>query len=271
MIFFNSSIPRSGSTLLQNILAQNPQIHATPTDGFLELIYGARVNYTSQAEFKAQDQDQMLRAWRGFCREGMKGYVAGLSNREHTCIKSRGIGEQYEWFSAFMGEDLKILVMVRDVRSVLASMERQYRKNTDKAQQVINPGKMQGLTTRDRVQSWLQGPPVGLALRRLQDMTLRGVAANCLILRFEDMTAYPMQTMTKVYEYLGLPAFEHDFANVAQVTQEDDVVYGLCRDLHAIRRVIEPIPPYYADILGDDLSRWISGQCAGYQKAYGYE
>ena len=27
-IFFNSSLPRSGSTLMQNILAQNPQVKA---------------------------------------------------------------------------------------------------------------------------------------------------------------------------------------------------------------------------------------------------
>ena len=46
MIFFNSSMPRSGSTLIQNILGQNPDIHSTPTDGFLELIYAARVNFT---------------------------------------------------------------------------------------------------------------------------------------------------------------------------------------------------------------------------------
>ena len=90
MIFFNSSMPRSGSTLIQNILGQNPDIHVTPTDGFLELIYAARVNFTNNAEFKAQDQKQMLNAWRGFCNEGMKGYVKGLSDKSHTCIKSRG-------------------------------------------------------------------------------------------------------------------------------------------------------------------------------------
>ena len=30
-IFFNSSLPRSGSTLLQNILAQNPRFHCSAT------------------------------------------------------------------------------------------------------------------------------------------------------------------------------------------------------------------------------------------------
>jgi hypothetical protein len=46
-LFFQSSLPRAGSTLLQNILAQNPSIYATPTSGVLELIFAARGNYTN--------------------------------------------------------------------------------------------------------------------------------------------------------------------------------------------------------------------------------
>ena len=46
-IFFQSSLPRSGSTLLQNILAQNPDFYATPTSGVLELLYAARANYSA--------------------------------------------------------------------------------------------------------------------------------------------------------------------------------------------------------------------------------
>ena len=131
MILFNSSMPRSGSTLIQNILGQNPDIHVTPTDGFLELIYGARVNYTNNAEFKAQDQDQMIKAWRMFCNEGMKGYAKGLSDKPNTCIKSRGIGANYNWFEAFMGEEPKVICMVRNVKDILSSMEKMHRANNE--------------------------------------------------------------------------------------------------------------------------------------------
>lgn len=270
MIFFNSSMPRSGSTLLQNILGQNPDIHVTPTDGFLELIYGARVNFTNNAEFKAQDPDQMMSAWRGFCRKGMEGYCSGLSDRSHTCIKSRGIGANYNWFKAFMGEDPKVIVMVRDLRSILASMEKIHRKNPEKAQSIENPSQMQGLTTQSRVQQWLQGPPVGLALQRLQQMRVEGTAKKCLILRFEDMTQYPVQAMEKVYEYLGLQAFDHDFENVEQTTVEDDAVYGLTPDLHTVRREVTPLQPDYVDVLGTDLCNWIDETCKGYQQDFGY-
>ncbi len=270
MIFFNSSMPRSGSTLIQNILAQNPSIHATPTDGFLELIYGARVNYTNNAEFKAQDAEQMQAAWRGFCREGMKGYAAGLSDKPHTCIKSRGIGEQFNWFSAFMGEDPKLIVMVRNVKAVLASMEKMHRANSDKAQAVHNPSEMRGLTTDSRVSQWLQGPPVGLALQRLQQMTREDITSKCLIIRYEDLCKNPATETGRVYQYLGLDPFAHDFENVEQVTQEDDAVYGMTPTLHKVRKKVEVIKPDYLEILGEGLCKQIDEMCAGYQSDFGY-
>ena len=52
-IYFNSSMPRACSTLLQNIFNQNPDFYATPTDGAVELLAGARERFTNSSEFKA--------------------------------------------------------------------------------------------------------------------------------------------------------------------------------------------------------------------------
>jgi sulfotransferase len=271
MKFFNSSMPRSGSTLLQNILGQNPNIHVTPTDGFLELIYGARVNFTNNAEFKAQDQDQMFAAWRGFCNSGLDGYCKGLSSKPNTCIKSRGIGANYDWFKAFMGEDPKVIVMVRDIKAVLASMEKMHRANPERSQQIQDPSNMSGLTTESRVQKWLQGPPVGLALQRLQQMRTQGVDRKCHYVRFEDLTSRPFVEIQRVYKYLDLPEFTHNFSNVEQITQEDDAVYGMTANLHTVRPKVESLKPDYIDILGEGLCNWIDDQCAGYQYDHGYK
>lgn len=62
-------MPRSGSTLLQNILGQNPDFYVTPTSGLLELIFGVRHNFTNCAEFKAQDPRTLKAAYLSFCRE----------------------------------------------------------------------------------------------------------------------------------------------------------------------------------------------------------
>ena len=66
-IFYQSSLPRAGSTLLQNIMAQNPDIYTTPTSGVLELVFAARGNYTNSPEFIAQDAQLMKDGFLNFC------------------------------------------------------------------------------------------------------------------------------------------------------------------------------------------------------------
>jgi len=90
MIFFQSSMPRAGSTLLQNILGQNPEFYVTPTSGVLELLYGARLNYSSNPEFKAQDSNLMQKGWQSFCKAGLEGWFKGLTDKKYIVDKSRG-------------------------------------------------------------------------------------------------------------------------------------------------------------------------------------
>jgi hypothetical protein len=46
-IFYNPSLPRAGSTLLQNVMMQNPNIHSTPTSGVIEFLLASRNIYTT--------------------------------------------------------------------------------------------------------------------------------------------------------------------------------------------------------------------------------
>jgi sulfotransferase len=59
-VFFQSSMPRSLSTTLQNLMGQNPDFYVTPTSGLLELWYGARANYTNSPEFATTHYSDIL-------------------------------------------------------------------------------------------------------------------------------------------------------------------------------------------------------------------
>ena len=50
-VHFVSGLPRAGSTLLMNLLAQNPKVHATATSGLHEIGYIAR-QFSETEEFK---------------------------------------------------------------------------------------------------------------------------------------------------------------------------------------------------------------------------
>ena len=80
-IFFQSSMPRSGSTLFQSILDNNPKIYGTGTDGCLELLFGARANFSTSPEFKAQDSELMKKAF----IERIKQFIGYLQGQTAIC------------------------------------------------------------------------------------------------------------------------------------------------------------------------------------------
>ena len=270
MIFFNSSMPRSMSTLLQCILNQNHEICATPTDGVLEYLYGARANYTTTAEVKAIDAKVAERSWKGFCWGGLEGYAKTYTDKSNICIKTRGATIHYPWFQKFMPYDMKCIVMVRNMKSIISSMEKLFRENQDKHQEIQNHAQMSGTVTAKRVDQWFASPPVGLALERLNQCFLEGTNKNFLYIRAEDLTSYPDREMTKIYNYLGLTPFKHDFDNVEQTVREDDSVYGLTSTLHTIRKSVRPLTPDYDKVLGSQICDWIDNAHQGYQRLFGY-
>lgn len=245
-------MPRAGSTVFQNIMAQNPDFYATPTSGVLELLFAARVNYADSLEFHAQDPDEMKAGFLNFCREGMKGFYTGITDKKYIIDKSRGWGIHYDFLNA-VNPNPKIIVLVRDLRDIFASMEKNYRLASDKQSKILNWGTMQGTTTAKRVDIWAQTTPVGMAIERIGEMIKTGISNNVLFVKFEDLCKYPDSNMRMVYNFLELPYFEHDFENIETVTKEDDEVYGIYGD-HKIRKNLVPVKSYANETLGNDIS-----------------
>jgi sulfotransferase len=254
-IFYQSSLPRAGSTLLQNVLGQNPDIYVTPTSGVLELIFAARGNYTNSPEFKAQDADTMRTGFLAFCKEGMNGYYNAITDKKYVIDKSRGWGIHYDFLN-IVHPDPKIICMIRDPRDILASMEKNYRKNPDKQDSILDWSKMQGTTVPKRVDIWTQNPPVGMAMERLGEIFRTGIDKKMLFVKFEDLCLYPDTEMQRIYQYLDIPHFQHDFDNIEQITKEDDEVYGVFGD-HNIRTKLEPVQSKAKSLLGRDVCDWI--------------
>jgi sulfotransferase len=267
-LFFQSSLPRAGSTLLQNILAQNPDIYATPTSGVLELVFAARANYTESPEFIAQDAELMKKGWQAFARKGMDGFYEAITDKKYVVDKSRGWGIHYDFLN-FIYPEPKIICMVRDLRDIFASMEKNYRKNPDKANPILNWAQMQGTTVPKRIDIWAQSQPVGLAIERLQEIFRMGIDSKMLFIRFEDLCLYPESTMVQIYQYLGIPHYTHDFDNIEQVTKEYDEVYGVFGD-HEIRTKLAPVPSRAKQILGKDVTDWIWNNYPWYFQQFRY-
>lgn len=267
-IFFNSSLPRSGSTLLQNILGQNPEFYVTPTSGVLELVFAARANYTESPEFKAQNSAEMRDAFTGFCKHGVEGFFNAVTDKKYVVDKSRGWAIHYDFLNGFYPEP-KIICMVRDMRDIICSMEKNFRKNQDKTDPIVNHAAMRGTTTPKRVDEWLAGQPVGMAVERLNEIIRQGIDKHIHFVKFEDLCLYPDEEMRKIYNYLGVDYYQHDFDNIPQITTEDDSVYGIYGD-HVIRTKLEPVPSQAKTILGKDVTNWIWDNFQWYNQYFRY-
>ena len=247
-IFFNASLPRSGSTLLQNVLMQNPEIYATPTSGVVEFLLEARSIYSTSDAFKAQDPKEMEKAFQGFCQGGLYGFFNAITDRPYVVDKSRAWTGNFR-FANFIQPETKAIVMVRDLRGIFASMEKNYRKNPHKDPQIVNNSELKNMTTDSRMLHFSVAPPIGPSLEWLYDSHIQGYDSHFLYIRFEDFTRDPEAEMKRVYNYLGLKHYSPDFENVEQLTKENDVIHGIFGD-HQIQSKIQPLDEDYVSILG---------------------
>ncbi len=256
---FIAGMPRAGSTLLCNILAQNPRFHTTATSGIMDVMFGVRNSWDNLVEFKAApNEPAKKRVLRGI----LESYYSDIQ-KPVIFDKCRGWLSLIEMAEYVLDRKVKIIVPVRDTRDVLASFEKLWRENAKGGQigaEAQNYFQFQ--TAQGRTEFWLRkDQPVGLALSRIADALQRGLADRLFFVEFEALTSAPEETMQALYAFLGEEYFPHNFKHVEQVTWEDDSVHGF-KNLHTIRTKVEPMEPQWPRILGnfaasyDSLNMW---------------
>lgn len=253
---FISGLPRSGSSLLANVLAQNPRFHVSPTSGILDIMFLVRNGWNKIVEFQANPDDEAkLRV--------LKGVLPSFySSAEAPVVfdRSRSWLAHMELAQAVLGREPKVLVPVRDLRDVLASMEKRHRATSATSQTPHEePQYLEFQDVKSRVNFWARGDQlVGLAYRRIKDAMQRGWTKNMLFVPYERLTSSPRGMIEDIYSFLGEKEFKHDFKHVLQKIKEDDRVHGF-EGLHDIRPAIEAQEPQWLSILGEDAAKDFAG------------
>ena len=269
-IFFQSSLPRSGSTMFQNIMGQNPDFYVTPTSGLLDMLWSARQTFNGLPETKAQDHETMRKALIGFCRGGLEGYFNAITNKKYILDKSRGWGI-YRDFANLFYPDPKIICFVRDLKDVVTSFEKIHRENKPMFDDLRDEQNARGTTIHKRVDEWVNPVnPVGRALERLFEIFRMGYDDKILIIKYEEFCLYPETHMRRVYDYLGIDQFEHNFDKIEQITIEDDDAFGIGRNIHQIRPRLEIKNSEANKILGPDICDWLYQTYRWYYDRFGY-
>ena len=245
-----SGLPRSGSTLLCNILAQNPEMHSTPTSACHEALFVLRNAWGEWVEHKA------AKSLANNLQPVLNATINAYHNTDRPVVIDKGRG----WLSLIelaefaLDRKVKIIVPVRGIPQILSSFEKLHRKTQAKDQ----GNYFQAQTIQGRAEHLLGAEQVlGLAYNRLKDAMMRGLGDRLCLVEFDDLTHNPKETLEDIYKFLELPNFEHDFTSVEQYTHEDDSVHGM--DLHTIRKDVKPIKDDSASVLGVDLCKQYNG------------
>lgn len=244
--------PRSGSTLLCNILAQNHNFYVSKSaSGCHDILNNTKNIWGKVLEHRAE----------GVSTERLQRVLYSILHSYHDTEKQiiidkcRAWTSSLEMFEFITGYFPKIIIPVRDIRDILASFEKLWRKNNHFSTWQFNEeDKYRSLTTEGRCEIWAeQDQPVGMAYNRIKDIIVRGYKNKVLFVEFENLTRNPELTLKLIYNYLELPSFNHDFNNILQYTQEDDWGVHRIKNLHTIINKVQPIISYSKEILGDNL------------------
>ncbi len=252
-IYFLAGLPRSGSTLLANILAQNPSTYVTPTSGIVDMLVQVRNSWDRNDAFQAADRKQNEQTKERVLHAMLQAYFAHTD--KPVCFdKNRYWAEYLEMAAQLLGgrDKVKVIVTVRDMRDVLASFEQLFRK-TSALGQIQQEASMalKFKTALGRVETFIDdGQPVGRAYNAIRDAVTRGWKDCMHFVDYDDLTRKPRETMEGIYRFLGEESCVHDFNHVEQVTFEDDFVYGF-KDLHQIRSEVKSQEPQWPRVFDD--------------------
>ena len=247
-LHFIAGLPRSGSTLLTNILKQNPKVHGESVSS-LSSIFGS-IN----ASWSSMEQNQEYNnvdAKVGVLKSVLQGYYSHI-DRPFVIDKDRGWIPLLPQVEAVLDRKIKVIVCVRNPAEILTSFEK-LRKENPLFFTRVDSHLREGSNIASRAY-YYAGPEgaMGLSHRNIKDATTMGYLDRFLFIDYNRFCNSPKSQTKRIYEFLELPKFEHDFEKIVQTEMYNDLANGL-PNLHKIKPSLDRTTVNCVEYLGLDL------------------
>jgi len=236
-----SGLPRSGSTVLMNILQQNPDVFTTGTCALPNLLKDhILVKSRFREQFQAMDVDQADSAMYSLTRGAAYGWFDGLTNKPIVISKNRSWTDIIHMFP-----ESKVVACVRDLRDVVESFE----KLNSKIKALHSFGSEQHLYPAmievEKYSYFFKESNAFSAalyqeLPRLMEIFKRE-PGRVKFVRYEDFLTNPKLELDQVCSFLGIQSFDYDLYNIKQSELfEHDHAYFRERTSHKVHHTIIP-------------------------------
>jgi sulfotransferase len=244
---FMAGLPRAGGTLLKSLLDQNPNIHANPVSPVMELMYYNEEYFKTSEQYNAYPKpDNAFRI------------VSSLidhyyEERPEPIIidHCRAWPNNIERIKTFITPNPKIICSVRDVAEILTSFITMIHRNSDQESFIDRELRKGGFTVDDdnRCQ-FLMGPDgiVDQALWALAQAFVHHNTHHLLLVEYSDLVNTPDETMRRIYDFLELDYYQHDYGNIHNNHRENEDQWNL-KDMHYVRPQLKRTSPRPQDVL----------------------
>ena len=248
-LHFISGLPRSGSTVLSSILNQNPDIYVTPTSPMLNVAVKMQDEWADDPTVKANYKElepQINNLTRAIL-------PAFWEHRPEPIIidKGRGWAKNMPTVNKIFGEKIKVVVITRDLPSIMASWLTIIRKqpNCYIDQEIMKKG-FQPTDENRMAEMWFN--MVQDCIEGVQRIK-KDVPDQILEVTYDQIVSNPKQVLLDIEQFLNLPHFDYDFEHIENDTNDDDLTAWGFDGLHTIRPKLEKTSKDPREILGDEL------------------
>ncbi len=223
-----TGLPRAGSTLLCQMLAQHPEIdcegHSSP---LCNMLLGLRRMVSDDQFFLAQLDSSFDKSYANLAG-AMQGFLQGW---HRDTGKKVVVDKNRAWLHAIemllqIAPEAKLIVCLRELGQIYGSIEAQHQKTIlvdfiDHLADFDRFGRADMLFAKDKA----IGAPL-ISIHAVQDLPTE-VQKRLYFLRFEDLVERPVQCMSHIYAWLGLSPYEIDPGNLAVAAHESDSHYRM--------------------------------------------
>jgi hypothetical protein len=232
-LHFCGGLPRTGSTVLMNILQQNPRIFTTNTCALADLLHQqVLIKSRYREQFQAMSLDQADRAMYGLIHGATKGWFEGLTSKPTVISKNRS------WSNLFhLYPESKYICMVRDLRDIIESFEKVNQRTLALHSFAEDNALVPAMSEAEKYNYYFKSHnalsnSLANEIQRMMDQFSKG---NVLFIRYEDFTKDPVYMIKKVYNHINEEYYEHDLNSIEQsLLFEHDHAYFKERTDHKV-------------------------------------
>lgn len=238
-IHFLSGLPRTGSTLLGSILAQNPAVHVTPTSPLYSLLVNTNEHFNLLAEQYTFDHAVVgSRVYRAM----IDAFYADIGEKI-IFDKHRGWPKNIEAICEYLNPNPRLVCTVRPIAEIIASYITLAERDPDNF--IDRDIRAAGVDVTNEARAHLLWTTY---LKIPYESLLTGLASHrslIILVDYRDIVFHPEQTLRRICEFCELDEFGHTFKQIEnRCAEAKDETWGM-RDLHTIRTrlTVESVDP----------------------------